>query len=109
MSAPKKRFDMPRYKVALFRKDDPSSLPDAKYVIVRADTAELARIKALKRRPKWVAGHPEFYAEVPERDKSMDFWLVLLALFTAFGIVMMFVDPARDDADGLECTLRGCQ
>lgn len=100
---------MPRYRVPLYRKDDPSSLPDAKYVIVRADTADLARLKALKRRSKWVAGRSEFYAELPDRNKSMDVWLLLFVLFTVFGIVMMVVDPAPEDAAGSECTLRGCQ
>lgn len=74
---------MPRYKVPLYRKDDPLSRPKVKYVTVRADTAELARAKAVKRRPKWFAGRSESCREVAERDKLMDFWLVLFVLFTA--------------------------
>lgn len=106
---PDKKVEMPRYRVPLYRKDDPSSLPDARYVFVEAETAELARLKALKRRSKWIAGRSEFYAVVPDRNKGMDFWLLLFVLFTILGIVMMIVDPAPDDESGSECTLRGCQ
>ena len=100
---------MPRYKVPLYRKDDPANPPEPRFIIVRADTAELARTKADKRHPKWIAGHSKFYGEVPERDKSMDWWLVLFVLFSAFSIVMVIIDPAPEDADEVDCTLRGCQ
>lgn len=100
---------MPRYKVPLYKKGNSRSLPSARYVTVKAETAELAQAKAAKRHSNWFTGPSKFYREVPERDRSMDLWMVLFVLFGALSVVMMISDPPSQQGDEVNCTLRGCQ